>query len=156
MKSVEAITVFIAEKPAPFSGSNRARKTDSRSLWGRRLRQIRPASKNDAPKPSIFWYVTESSTTKFAAVGAPTFSKPRIDFGVIRSPAFEDTKVCTSCATVATADNKSNTAGKIARHPLRTRAVSEFFTYNLSFPSNADHQIIYCLRMASMAWKRTT
>src|SRR5580698_4635852 len=123
MKSVEAITVFMAEKPAPFSGSKRARKTDSRSPGGKLFKQIRPASKKDAPKPSILWYVTSSSISNFTIDGSLSGSKGRVGFELMRSPVFEDTNRRTSCATVAVQATEKKMARVATAYPFLFRAL---------------------------------
>src|SRR5262245_9920295 len=97
MKSVAAITVFIAEKPAPVSGSKSERRTDSCCRRSRLLRQTMPASRNVAPKPTIVWWLTEVSMRKVAV--SEVVGTHRSDgFSANRSPALEETKTRTSGA----------------------------------------------------------
>src|SRR5262245_45055641 len=97
MKSVAAITVFIAENPAPVSGSKSERRTDSCCRRSRLLRQTMPASRNVAPKPTIVWWLTEVSMRKVAV--SEVVGIHRSDgFSANRSPALEETKTRTSGA----------------------------------------------------------
>jgi len=90
MKSVPAMVVFIAEKPAPVLGSKMARNTASCSPGGSVFNTTKPASRNEAPKPAIVWYFTLSSIRKSLDL-AEAGSKRRGFLALRRSPAFEET-----------------------------------------------------------------
>src|SRR5215470_1863445 len=95
IKSVPAITVFIAENPAPVSGSKSARRTASCRSGSRLFRQIIPASRKEAPKPTIVWWLTDGSRRKVGGAEVAGLNRTA-RFSVRRSPAREETIRCPS------------------------------------------------------------
>ena len=79
---------------------------------------MRKFSKKEAPKPSIVWCIVLSSIVTATGEDFGYCSKRRLGFRVRRSPAFEDTKVRTSCAVAVALEAKKKTARAKAIVPL--------------------------------------
>jgi hypothetical protein len=101
-----------------------------------------PASIIDAPNPSIFWYSTASLISNVRPAAGFVSLNCKSGFALSRSPAFEDTWICTVCALVVEHEVHKAKASSAGRQQLHLRIVMESpSNQKLSIESNQ-----YCMQ----------